>query len=1052
MSLYVGGSGSASPTTTTALTRPSTVDSRQAWTSPDGSRMESYGTAADLAVEPHGLPSDPVRSAAVTGAQADASRQATGVRTSTNELFKAMHGGFGMGTDEEAIHRALQGKTPDEIEAIRRQYQDHYGSSLDEDLKSELGGQDLKRAEAALKGDRTAADADALFQAMDGAGTDEEAVLRTLEGKTPEQRQALEKAYEQRHGRSLREDLKDDMGGDGLRRASALLDGDGARAEAARLHEALAGAGTDEGAVHGTLQGKTPEEREALRKAYKEAYGRDLGADLADDMSGAELDRAQAHLDGRSADAEAARLRQAMEGAGTDEKEVQSTFEGRSAEERQAIADAYRKQTGQDLRSAMSEEMGGKDLKRSEALLDRGKLSDAETLHYAVDGAGTDEAAIRSTLAGKSKDQIAAIRLDYQQRYGRDLDADLRGDLAGRDEFEATQTLKGRPESAEEALQRMNETRNFERKGLLNFYSRQAMDSLTDHGERLDANTARANEFYKSAMADGSLDTAEKARLSQLVGYSADDVGSYREAKDSVGEGVATVGATAASVAVVVGTAGTATPLVAAAAVTVTGAAARTGLKAAIQGQGYGWEEGLTDAAIGGAEGLATFVGAKAGTAAARGALLAESRVVLERAGVETSERVVEMMGKELLERSALRRAAVGFVEGAVDGGLGGALGGGVGETVRDGTWDDGVGEGLARVGASTVTGAGVGAVTGGVTSAGMSAVRGADHLIDDGKIYVDKSMPNNTWRDYGEYEEMLAVNRAVEPNPPRVQVRADDGTVREVAVYGARSPEEIKNIRNAVQRMQDLGLDEAVESTKEVHLRGTVGEMLDPVTGKRVSGLGGLGGADDGTIVVARDQAKSAYAAEHIVHHEAGHNLDAARGWVSDLDGAPFGKGASVSSYAAKNAAEDFAETHRALIENFEQITGNPDAFIHANGDIGKKYQFLLEGVYGRQVAPPSPQLAAILEGRATGGMMGSMGGMGGGMGGGMMGGMGGMGGGMMGNVDWSKFDFSNPANLGTMGAAMKAQVEASGGNWADFAEKLREQAMSGGLGGTKG
>src|SRR5688572_19602835 len=55
------------------------------------------------------------------------------------ELYKAMKGGmFGTGTDEAAIFKVLENKTPDQIQAIRQAYNDHYKSNLDNDLKGEL--------------------------------------------------------------------------------------------------------------------------------------------------------------------------------------------------------------------------------------------------------------------------------------------------------------------------------------------------------------------------------------------------------------------------------------------------------------------------------------------------------------------------------------------------------------------------------------------------------------------------------------------------------------------------------------------------------------------------------------------------------------------------------------------------------------------------------------------------------------------------------------------------------------------------------------------------
>lgn len=64
-----------------------------------------------------------------------------------------------------------------------------------------------------------------LVEAIDGVGTDEDAIYAVLDEVAgfPEAAGALERAFEARAGRSLREALEDEMSGDELARALALL-------------------------------------------------------------------------------------------------------------------------------------------------------------------------------------------------------------------------------------------------------------------------------------------------------------------------------------------------------------------------------------------------------------------------------------------------------------------------------------------------------------------------------------------------------------------------------------------------------------------------------------------------------------------------------------------------------------------------------------------------------------------------------------------------------------------------------------------------------------
>ncbi|MCA9792806.1 MAG: hypothetical protein KC910_13460, partial [Candidatus Eremiobacteraeota bacterium] len=625
------------------------------------------------------------------------------------DLYEAMKGGLtGLGTDEEAIFKALKGKSPEEIKALKENYRDHYDRDLMKDLKDELGSKDMQRVESLMKGEDSKADALKIRDATSGLTDDEEAVYETLKGKTAEQRAEIKQEYKKLTGKDLDKRIKERFNKNEQAQALSLLDGNDAKADAAKLQDAMSGMfGDDEEAVYKTLEGKSKEERAAIEDEYQKLTGHSLRERMEKRLNKDERARAEGLLDGKTAEADAARLHDAMDGWGTNEKEIFSTLEGKSKEEREAIITAYKDKYKVDLKDAFKDEMSGNDLEKANRLLSQGDVSDASKLKYAMEGWGTDEDAIKKVLEGKSKDEIAAIRQDYKAETGRDLDKDLKSELSGRDEFDATMAMKGKAESVEEALEQANERRDYERKGLSNMASRAIMDTFSDKGERLDANTDRANEQYEryqQALREGRTEDAqlEKQRLNQLLGYSDADVETYRKAEDSAAEAVGTVAATAASVAVVVGTAGTATPLVAAAMAAGAGAGTRVIASAAVKGGSYGVGDMGSDAAIGAVDGLATVAGMGAGKAAVAGLRASESAL-------------------------AGSRVAMLATEGAVDGMIGGGISAGGTEAVRDGTWDNGFGAGLQRVGMATGMGAGLGAVAGGGMAA---AIGGAPALV----------------------------------------------------------------------------------------------------------------------------------------------------------------------------------------------------------------------------------------------------------------------------------------------------------------------------------
>lgn len=898
--------------------------------------------------------SDPISSTAVTSQQAEIADAVSGgsedapdpaeVRKSTNELHRSMRGGLGLGTDEDGVHRALEGKSSDEIAAIRAEYQDHYGRSLDEDLESELSGTDLERTRALLSSNAEAAGADALRQAMRGIGTDEAALVETLQGRTPEQLEAIKTQYQERHGRSLEDDLASELSGRAYDQVSSLLRGDGAGADVAVLRNATEGLGTDESTVFGILESRTPAQKTILEETFQRETGRSLNSVLENEMSGHDFSRAESALAGDVAANDVARLRQASDRLGTDEAQIFEVLDGATEQERTAIAREYREQTGQDLESMLSREMGGSDLEQASTLLERGEISDAQRLRFATDGLGTDEESIQETLAGKSREEIEEIRAEFSASYGRDLDQVLGRELSGRDAFETGLALEGAPEDGLGELEVANRRRNFERAGL----GRAAMDLVTGHGRTLDGNTTRANQYAAEALSDGTLSDVESARLEQLAGYVNDDVETYQEAKDSISEGAATVAGTAASVGVVVASAGTAAPL----ASTVLGAAAagagaRVGTNTMLQGPSYGSEAVMTDAVLGAVEGATAIVGAGAGTAAGRTLIERQARNALLRSGVEEpSTRMVQLASRELLARNESSRALAGVVSGAADGAVGGGLVGGAEAALNDGTWDDGLAEGLTRVARGTAVGAGTGAAAGAVVGGSRAADHSLEHLLNESEARVPSvnAYGSESWRQ-GTYEEQLAVSRALDPNPRQVVLSSpyDSSFEQTVKVFGATSQSEVDNMTAALDRLSELDAHQALIVTREVHI-------LDHLGGSSDTTIGGLGGdGREGTIMLSRAFARRPEG-QNVVHHEVAHSIDARSGWFTRGGNArhadhPFGQGESVSAYGATNATEDFAETHEDFIRNWEQIVADPDRYFE--GEVGAKRRWIYDNLY---------------------------------------------------------------------------------------------------------
>lgn len=224
-----------------------------------------------------------------------------------------------------------------------------------------------------------------LFDAMDGWGTDEEAIYGALGGRTQGQVDAVEVSYRRLFDRSLQADLQDELNAGELRHLASLA----------------------------PSQGST-----------------------ADDELGTEADRVN------RAEPAARQLRAAMEGWGTDESAIFAVLTGRSAGERDAITASYAALFHRNLADDLRDELSGSELQEAMRLLGAGELHPADELYQAMAGAGTDEARVHRVLAAVAGNAgaISDLLHTYASRYGG-LVHDLHDDLSGEDLASARRAL-----------------------------------------------------------------------------------------------------------------------------------------------------------------------------------------------------------------------------------------------------------------------------------------------------------------------------------------------------------------------------------------------------------------------------------------------------------------------------------------------------------------------------------------------------------------------------------------------------------------------------------
>ncbi|XP_063045738.1 annexin A5a [Engraulis encrasicolus] len=132
-----------------------------------------------------------------------------------------------------------------------------------------------------------------------------------------------------------------------------------------------------------------------------------------------------------NAKSDAELLRKAMKGIGTDEDTILMLLTSRSNRQRQEIKAAFKKAHGKDLVKELKSELGGKLEDLIVALMSPPASYDANELHKAIKGAGTEDSVLIEILASRTPEQMKEIIKVYKKDHGGKLEKDIMGDTSG---------------------------------------------------------------------------------------------------------------------------------------------------------------------------------------------------------------------------------------------------------------------------------------------------------------------------------------------------------------------------------------------------------------------------------------------------------------------------------------------------------------------------------------------------------------------------------------------------------------------------------------------
>ena len=128
---------------------------------------------------------------------------------------------------------------------------------------------------------------------------------------------------------------------------------------------------------------------------------------------------------------DAATLRKAMEGWGTDEGPIIEVTAKRTNADRQQILKFYKTCYGRDGLKDLQDELGG-DLKKIVVGMFKTPLDyDTELIHGAMKGMGTDEELLIEIICTSTPSHLEKIKARFEQLYGKTLESEIEDELSG---------------------------------------------------------------------------------------------------------------------------------------------------------------------------------------------------------------------------------------------------------------------------------------------------------------------------------------------------------------------------------------------------------------------------------------------------------------------------------------------------------------------------------------------------------------------------------------------------------------------------------------------
>ena len=287
-------------------------------------------------------------------------------------------------------------------------------------------------------------DAAALRKAMEGFGTDEDALIKIVANRSNAQRQKIKEEYKTAYGRDLISDLKSELRGK-LEDAMVALFTEPIEYDADSLNRAMKGAGTDEDAVIEIITSRPNWMLKKIKEKFKQKYNKELESAVKSDFHG-DLERLLVSIlqckrseNNNPNQSECANLAKELFDAGekkwgTDSSIFNKIFTGCSPTEIACIAREYHKISGHTILDGIDKEFSGNTKKALRSIV-YALISPSEyfatRVQDAIKGFGTNDHLLIRVLITRDEIDMPQIKQYYKQLYGNDMVEDIKKDIGG---------------------------------------------------------------------------------------------------------------------------------------------------------------------------------------------------------------------------------------------------------------------------------------------------------------------------------------------------------------------------------------------------------------------------------------------------------------------------------------------------------------------------------------------------------------------------------------------------------------------------------------------